>query len=74
MPSAKNADLQPNAWATAPARSAPIQAPIGAPSANMLRAMGRRSAGKQSETIDDDGGVAPASPNPTPTRPISSCV
>ena len=30
----------------------------------MLRAMGRRSAGKQSETMEVEGGVAPASPTP----------
>ena len=39
----------------------------------MLSAMGRRVAGKQSDTRDADGGVAPASPNPTPKRPTRNC-
>ena len=37
------------------------------------QAIGRRSAGKQSETIDVDGRVAPASPTPTPMRLIRNC-
>src|ERR1700733_13753691 len=72
-PSAKKAARQPSAWATAPAKSAPIHAPIGAPRASTDNAIGRRSGGKQSDTIDVEGGVAPASPTPTPMRPNSSC-
>src|ERR1700722_15036869 len=68
-PSAKKAARHPKASATAPARSAPIQAPMGAPRVITDSAIGRRSGGKQSDTIEFDGGVAPASPTPTPTRP-----
>src|SRR5271168_35640 len=68
-PSARNAARQPRACATAPAIFAPNQAPIGAPSASTVIAMGRRSAGKQSDTMAVDGGVPPASPAPTPMRP-----
>ena len=72
-PSARNAERQPYACATAPAMSAASHAPNGAPSAKIDSAMGRRSAGKQSDTIEVDGGVAPASPTPTPMRAITNC-
>src|SRR6266481_7915725 len=72
-PRAKKAARHPNAWATAPAKSAPIHAPIGAPKASTDNAMGRRSAGKQSDTIEVEGGVAPASPTPTPMRASTNC-
>ncbi len=68
-PSAMNAARQLKACATAPAILAPSHAPIGAPSASTVIAMGRRSGGKQSETMAVDGGVPPASPTPTPMRP-----
>jgi hypothetical protein len=52
---------------------APSHAPIGAPSASTVIAIGRRSGGKQSETMAVEGGVPPASPMPTPTRPSKNC-
>src|ERR1700732_3481065 len=55
--------------APSPATSSAIHAPIGAPSASTVIAMGRRSGGKQSETMAVDGGVPPASPATTPMRP-----
>ena len=68
-PSAMNAARHVNACATHPAIVAPSHAPIGAPSASTVIAMGLRSGGKQSETMAVDGGVPPASPIPTPMRP-----
>ena len=44
-----------------------------APSAKIVRAIGRRAGGNLSASIDVEGGVPPASPIPTPKRVSSSC-
>ena len=49
-----------------------VQAPMGAPSAKMVMAMGRRTAGKLSAMIELAGGVPPASPTPTVIRAATS--
>ena len=46
---------------------------MGAPRASTVNAMGRRSAGKQSDKIEEEGGSPPASPTPTPIRPSRNC-
>jgi hypothetical protein len=73
-PSARKACRQSYMRATSPATSSAIHAPIGAPNASTVIAIGRRSGGKQSETMAVDGGVPPASPMPAPIRASANCI